>query len=47
MFETETLDCFCVEHSWAPVLAEASVSLSLGRVLDVGVVQEVLARNNM
>ena len=47
MFETETLNCFCVEHSWAPVLAEASVSLSLGRVLDVGVVQEVLARNHL
>ena len=47
MFETETLNCFCIEHSWAPVLAEASVSLSLGRVLDVGVVQEVLARNYM
>ena len=33
--------------SWAPILAEASVSLSLGRVLDVGVVQEILARNQM
>ena len=47
IFEMGTLDCFEVGHSWAPVLAEASVSLSLGRVLDVGVVQEVLARNHM
>ena len=45
--ETGTLDYFYVEYSWAPVLAEASVSLSLGRVLDVGVVQEVLARYHM